>query len=114
MISTTPTTASTGVTLIRSDISLTRPGRLTRMICGSTMRRKRSPAGIPTDCAASYWSLGKPISAARQTSQLKAEVFITSPRIDAEIGLTGTPILGSAKNSSSSNVTSGVARSTLT
>jgi len=41
---TTPTTANTGVTLMRSDISLISPGRLDRTICGNTMRRKRRPA----------------------------------------------------------------------
>ena len=113
-MSTTPTTASTGVTLISSDISLTRPGRLARAICGSTMRRKRCPARMPTACAASYWSFGKCVERARQTSQLNAEVFITSARIAAEIGPIGTPTFGRAKNKSSSSVTSGVARSMLT
>ena len=78
------------------------------------MRRKRWPARMPTDCAASYWSFGKCLSEARQTSQLKAEVFITSARIAAEIGPIGMPILGKAKNNSSSSVTSGVARRMLT
>ena len=83
VMSTTPTTARTGVTLMSSDISLTRAGRLVRRICGKTMRRKRCPARMPTDWAASYWSLGKFISAARQISQLKADVFMTSARMAA-------------------------------
>ena len=69
---------------------------------------------MPTDCAASYWSLGKFIRLARHTSQLKAEVFMVSARIAAETAPIGTPMLGRAKNSSSSSVTSGVARSMLT
>ena len=69
---------------------------------------------MPTDCAASYWSFGKFISDARQTSQLNAAVLMTRPRMAAEIGSTAIPILGSAKNSSSSKVTSGVARRILT
>ena len=69
---------------------------------------------MPTDCAASYWSFGKFISDARQTSQLNAAVFMTSARMAAEIGPIAIPILGSAKNSRSSNVTSGVARRMLT
>ena len=45
---------------------------------------------------------------------VNADVLMTSARIAAEIGLIGTPIFGSAKNNSSSNVTSGVAREMLT
>ena len=69
---------------------------------------------MPTAWAASYWSFGKFIKAARQISQLKADVFMTSARMAAEYGSIGTPTLGRAKNNSSRSVTSGVARSTLT
>ena len=69
---------------------------------------------MPTDSAASYWSFGKSIRPARQISQLKAEVFITSARMAAETAPMGTPTFGRAKKMSSSNVTSGVARRMLT
>src|SRR3981081_1553464 len=69
---------------------------------------------MPTDVGASYCSFGKFISADRQTSELNAEVFMTSATIAADIGLIGTPMLGRAKNSSSNRVTSGVARNMLT
>ncbi len=82
-MSTTPTTARTGVTLIRSDISLTRAGRLVLAICGKTMRRKRCAAVMPTDWAASYWSFGKFINPARQISQLKAAVLRARARTAA-------------------------------
>ncbi len=58
--------------------------------------------------------LGKSVSAARQTSQLKAEVFIVSARIAAGIGSIVMPRFGRAKKNSSSSVTSGVARNMLT
>jgi len=45
---------------------------------------------------------------------LKAEVFIVNEITPASIGPTGMPTFGRAKKSSSSKVTSGVARSRLT
>ena len=69
---------------------------------------------MPVDCAASIWSLGRSISAARQISQLKAEPLSMSANTPAATGPSVMPTLGSAKKMSNSKVINGVARSTLT
>ena len=114
VMSTTPSTAMAGLTFISMVISLTSAGMAARATCGSTMRRKRRLARMPTDMAASIWSLGKASRAPRQISQLKADVLSVSVIMPAGTGSSDTPISGSEKYSSSPSVTAGAARIRLT
>ena len=72
-------------------------------------------AGVmPNARAACNWSEGKSTSAARQISQLKADVFNSSAITPAGAGLISTPSSGNAKKTRSVNVIAGVARMSLT
>ena len=87
-MSTTPTTASTGVTFDQERHLVDQAGQaraqdLRQARCGgSAARRACRPTARPRT---GPWESSS--SAARQTSQLKAEVFMTSARIAAEIGI---------------------------
>ena len=109
-----PITAMAGLLLIRKDISLTRPGRLLVIICGSMMRRKNTPLVMPQASAASFCSREKLMNAVRQTSALKAAVFRVRARIAAVLRSMARPKVGAERKMNSTRVTSGVARARLT
>ena len=93
-----PSTASSDVVLSMLIVSLPIVGMMTRIACGSTMRRVTSSGDMPSDEAASVWPASTEMMPARTSSAAYAASFSPRARTATTIRwLTSRPLLPWAK-----------------
>ena len=82
-----PTTSTNEVVFSMVIVSLPVGGMITRIACGSTMRRMVRPRDMPRAAAASYWPWSTDRIPPRTTSAMYAASFSASARSAATSGL---------------------------